>query len=110
MGGAAPFSLIFAPAAAGRFSSSGSPAAGAGSAAVAGPGRMSMGLVPSGTRVNAGERGRFGMDDEALAKELNMPVGYVMVMSPKRRADLERLVEAAAALNRGDRPPGVLVD
>ena len=50
------------------------------------------------------------MDNELLAKELHLPVGYVMVMSPAKRAQLERMIEVANALNRGERPVGVLVD
>lgn len=50
------------------------------------------------------------MDDEFLAKELNIPAGHVMVLSPAKRATYERMIEVAAALNRGERPTGVMVD
>ena len=50
------------------------------------------------------------MTDEELAQALAIPVGFVMVMSPEKRARYERLIEIAEALNRGERPAGVMVD
>lgn len=50
------------------------------------------------------------MDNELLAKELNIPVGHVMVLSPAKRASYEHMIKVAAALNRGEWPAGVMVD